>query len=1090
MTEVIRIQARRFKMPRQVKVVWLALGLLLLPGLVLAGITGKITGRVLDATDGSGLPDVNVILWQNGKQTEIGAATNKFGQYMITPVPVGTYDVEFSFIGYGTVIRQGVRVTADQVVSLPDVKLQPGITTEVVVIRGDRIFNEDPTLNPMGNYSGEKIGQQAGRSTITDVIRNFQGAVETSSGLSGGIHIQGGRTGELAYVVDGINANDPVTGQSGVYVDRTAIKEVSIITGNFNAEYGNAMSGVVNIVTREGASEFNGGIEYETNAHLRLSADPLKYPNSNMWYNKAAATLGGPFWFQKRDPETNEAIGLTPPSFFISGNILENEDRLLHNDQHRKSGTLKLSWRPGGPQSPKFILSGNYANTWYHNYIHGYSKGIWLEYGGPRITTDNYQLNLKVTHTVDTAGKFTYDINVGTFNTHTKIAYQDGADFHDFRMIGRSQMDWVGWAYNQGRWVKDTVGDSIFVRLYNADSMKFRIPDSTLAYTTDDGQDVYFNLIEHYRDLITDQDGNVDTASAVWYYYNEYVAQNGYYIEGDNSFSWLNWEKELEALNNRWYEVNEWRPTVDPATNDTVGVYYHKFDFERYKAMYLEWKNWRPYVDPVTGDSVTNNPWEDSLESSGNMYLVRYNSDPLFRRFSYYFLPYWSERNTTKYIADFALNWNPNDNHWFKFGVNGNYHFLDYDNIQFVNENPYADFYHKEPIIAAAYVQDRISYEDLILHAGVRFDYFDPRSLYNPKPDSVDAEPEMAKSKFQVSPRVSVSFAVSEKSTMYASYGHFFQPVELQELYQNLEADLTTGVPLLGNPNLPPLKTVYYQAGFRRALGKNMLLEIKGYYKDQENLLATRQINTIYKGQLASYTIFVLEDFAKIKGFDIGFASEAEKFLSGQITYSFMDAKGTGSSGREFYYRYRGGQNAPKREYPLEFDVTHTVRVNGNFYLPPDTSIAFLKKIMWLTNLNLNVQFNLSSGAPYWGTDGRGNIIPLGVQRMPATKTVDVKLEKIFAIGRKLGIGVYVDVRNVFDWRNVANVYSNTGSPTDNGGRPVFEPALYRDYAQNGFYSDYENWQADVADWEHYVAQNPGNFQSPRQILFGLRMNF
>jgi len=623
--------------------------------------------------------------------------------------------------------------------------------------------------------------------------------------------------------------------------------------------------------------------------------------------------------------------------------------------------------------------------------------------------------------------------------------------------------------------------------------MKFNFSaDSTFPVVEDDDT-TWVNVLDRYRNVTSDPD------SCVWFYYNEFVDNNGYYIEGDNAFNWFNREKQLKALNDRWYEVNEWRPSVDE-NGDTVGVYYHLFDLERYKEMYDSFIHWLPPED----DPEADNPWEDSLESSGNMYLCRYNRDPMFRRFAYYFVPYWAERNTTKYIADVSVEWTT-PVHWLKFGANGNYHLLDYEMIQFVNENPYHDSYHKEPIIAAAYVQDRIEYEDLLLNVGLRFDYFDPASDHLIRPDSIDAGKEPAKPKFQFSPRFSISFAVSDKAVMYASYGHFFQPVDLQSLYENLEADITVGVPLLGNPDLPPKKTIFYQAGYDYALTKNLALKVKAYYKDQENLLATRQVTTIYKQKLATYTIYVLEDFAKIKGFDVGFTMLPVKFLSSEVVYSYMDAKGTGSSGREFYYHYRGtGFEPPKHEYPLEFDITHSIKTNFNIYVPADLEWrpAFLGVL--LARTNLNVQFNFASGRPYFASDSRGNLIPLGTRRMPPTKTLDAKLDKKIPLGKvkKAGEGeaerqkrlvwlnVYVDVRNLFDWRNVRSVYSTTGLPDDPGDAPVYEESNYRNYEDNGFASAYDNYLADLADWQHYYAQNPGNFDSPRTLRFGLRVSF
>ncbi len=1065
-------------MKSNVRSVWLGLCLLVIPGLLMAGITGKVAGRVTDDASRQPLPGVNVII----QGTDIGTATEADGSFSLANVPVGTYKVEFSMLGYQTVVVSGVSVTADKVTSV-NAKLKLGsieMPIQYVTAQKDAI-TKDPNVGKI--TSGNQIRTTAGISNYNDVVALAAGATTTGSGNSGGLHIQGGRTNEMVYVVDGINANDPVTGQSGVYIDNTAIQEMTINTGSFNAEYGDAMSGVVNIVTREGADRFKAGVEYETDAHLRLSDNPVQYPNPDMWHNKVSLSVSGPFWGLGASDSTRSRIN--SPSFYISGNLLEHEDRLVFSDQHRKNGTLKLTWRPvtGGP---KFTLSGNYSDQWYHAYVHGMSKGIWLDEFGPRVKNTNYQLNLKVNGSIGgkdssrtkSSQSLAYTVNVGTFNTQRKVSYMDGANYNDFRMVGRQLIPWVGWAYNY-TWYEsnpDVPGDSMLNRIYNPDSMNFHLPDSIFAYVNGSGDSVFINIMDRYNKVTSDPD------SAVWLYYNEFISQNGYFYPGDNNFNWFSWEEQLEAYNERWYSINEWRPTID-ATGDTVGVHYHLFDFERYQKYYDLWKNWK---DPLNPDA--KNPYDDSLETSGNMYYVRYNSDPLFNRFSYYFVPYWESRSTTKYIADASIDWAPNKQHWARFGVVGNYHMLDYSSIQFVNENPYSDNYHKEPIIAAAYAQDKFELEDLLLNFGLRFDYFDPASEYYIDPENVDLGTAKAPAKYQLSPRLSLSFSVSEKASMYASYGHFFQPVELGELYQNLNGDLSTGVPLLGNPNLPPLKTIFYQAGFTQALSQTFSLDLKAYYKDQENLLATRQVNTIYKGKLASYTIYSIEDFAKIKGVDLTVnGGTLNNVLAGTVTYSYMDAKGTGSSGREFYYRYRGtALNQPKHEYPLEFDVTHSVKAGLNLSSPQDMESKILK------NMNLNVQFNYASGPPYWASDSRGNPLPLGSKRQPGTKTVNAKLERLFFLTKdqKLSMSVYIDVQNVFNWVNANQVYSTTGKPDDPGGSPTYQANNYRNYALYGFNSEVEYWQADVADWKKFYSENPNMFGDPRIINFGLRFNF
>jgi len=124
-------------------------------------------------------------------------------------------------------------------------------------------------------------------------------------------------------------------------------------------------------------------------------------------------------------------------------------------------------------------------------------------------------------------------------------------------------------------------------------------------------------------------------------------------------------------------------------------------------------------------------------------------------------------------------------------------------------------------------------------------------------------------------------------------------------------------------------------------------------------------------------------------------------------------------------------------------------------------------------------------------------VIPLDTRRTPPTKSVDVKLEKWFGLGkkrdntpRKTRVGFFVDVSNVFDWENVRSVYSNTGLPDDAGNDPVYEPALYRDPGEDGYHLPEQEWREDLADWERYYGQNPGNYMEPRIMRFGLRVTF
>ncbi len=1023
---------------------------LLISGSLYAGITGKIAGRVIDKSTGEPLVGASVIILG----TQLGASTDIDGSYFIINVPVGTYTVEASMIGYNPMRVENVKVSADMTTYI-DFKLEPTtIKMKEVVVKAERPIIQKDVTSSMKRIEARTL-RETPISDYEDVVALQAGAVETSHGLSGGLHIRGGRGGEVVYVVDGINANDPATGLSGVFVDKNAIAEMLVITGGFSAEYGKAMSGIVNIVTKEGGKNYEGSITYETDRPFMFEIGDTKY---GFGHDNISLNFGGPFPVIPR---------LT---FFVSGNLLEHEDRLPHNDRHRKSGTAKITWKPF--TGFKAILSGNYSTQWYHSYSHSRSKGIWLDFT-PRYMRDNYQLNLKIIHSVK--DNLFYTLNIGTFNTHYHLSAQDGKHYTEWKAFGR-RLKWVGYAYSKG-W-------------YDPQNMRFTVPEDTMK-----------EIFERYKGLVSE----TDTATALWYWYYENVEKYGKYDPESKQWIWsgeLSEERakrEVEARNEFCYEVNTWRyfrtdsilgfkydTTWKESTIvriDTTIDYYYKvvydtFDLEKYQRDIKLWQM----------DSIP----DDSIEPSGNMYLIRYENDPIWGRWAYYFWPWWHDRNTRHYTANFKVTWQANKFHEVKTGVEYIKYFLDLTDVQFVNEHPYNDHYHKEPVSAAAFIQDKFEYQDLTLNLGLRFDYFDPNSEFYVDLENLDAGKAKASPKWQLSPRVGISFSVSEKSVLYASYGHFFQPVPLRDLYQNLEADITVGVPLIGNPNLPPEKTIAYEVGYRYAFTPNLAAEITAYYKDVQNLLASRRINTIYKKKLASYTIYTLEDFATVKGIDIGITKRANEYLSGTFVYSYLNAKGTGSSGREFYYRYlRTNIPPPKTVYPLEFDITHSVKANINYYFPMNyMSGTFLGTL--LSDLNLNFQFVFHSGAPYTPTDEKGNLLEPNSRRMPPSYNLDMKITKGFLLGKKMHLRFYLDVRNVLNIRNVRNVYSRTGLPDDPGNRPEWEPSRYERYAEmypDRFPTAWDAYLADLKDWEEYY-NNPANFSDPRTIKLGFEINF
>ncbi|MFQ6673167.1 MAG: carboxypeptidase-like regulatory domain-containing protein, partial [Fidelibacterota bacterium] len=284
-----------------------------------AGVTGKVTGRVMDANTGDPLMGVNVVL----KNTPQGAATDEGGNYIILNVRGGKYTLVATMIGYKTVEVVDVRVLADHT-STVDINMeQTAIEGEEVTITAERpviVRDETATTNTV---LAEEIENMPVNSYL-EVLDNVAGVVENNNGRGDdGIHIRGGRSNEIAYMVDGFFVEDAIYGGMGTDVSRAGISELSVITGAFNAEYGEAMSGVVNILTKEGGPNFGG--------HIRVTTDQLGFyddterPMSDWNTSRYEGSIGGPVLLLPRNFAT----------FFASGDV-SNTETYLGRTKHDK----------------------------------------------------------------------------------------------------------------------------------------------------------------------------------------------------------------------------------------------------------------------------------------------------------------------------------------------------------------------------------------------------------------------------------------------------------------------------------------------------------------------------------------------------------------------------------------------------------------------------------------------------------------------------------------------------------------------------------------------------------------------------------
>jgi outer membrane receptor protein involved in Fe transport len=218
---------------------------------------GRIQGKVVDAKTGEGLPGANVTV----KGTYYGAASDLDGNVRIEKVNPGTYQIEVSLLGYKLVQYTAAKVEAGQTFTFR-AKMEETVLAvgqEVVVIGEKPLFDIEETA------SRRNIGQADIQAAA---VQDVQGIVSLQAGVvltDNEIHIRGGRTHENAYLLDGISVQDPLAGTGfGLQLSPASIQEAEVITGGYNAEYGQATSGIVNITTREGSERYSGSLSYKT----------------------------------------------------------------------------------------------------------------------------------------------------------------------------------------------------------------------------------------------------------------------------------------------------------------------------------------------------------------------------------------------------------------------------------------------------------------------------------------------------------------------------------------------------------------------------------------------------------------------------------------------------------------------------------------------------------------------------------------------------------------------------------------------------------------------------------------------------------
>lgn len=1012
-----------------------------------AAQTGKITGVVTDAESGAPLEGAQVLLQGTGSTSLTGSN----GRYFMVNVPPGTYTLVVRRIGYTSAEVRNVLVQIDItrtidvqlkaagavgvqeiVISTPETPLvEPGVTGSGTNLRADEI-----TALPVTNIQGV-LALQQGFLQIpqnTDIISFTQSRTNPIDPVS----IRGGRAGETLTLIDNIPVNNFVFGGPAFDITNEAIEQVDYERGGFEPQYGNALSGIINIATREGGANLAGAVSYQTSAvgaALGNTQDDLRK------YNLYQGYVSGPV------PGTNRTL-----RFMIAGRNTAGADRVLQFDNDVYNYTNP---RGGANQPHRLDLFPGWRAFGYNN-----------------------------EH--DIMGKLTWYVRPTAKLSFTAIDYGLQRLPFDF--------DWLLTGFN---------------------------PLNAPAVT---------NL----EDSLAVVGGAIGVPTQ-----NQTIVQGS--IEAKRRLYTLKWD---HTISSRWaYKITGGRFHQSRLTcNYFQGVCLgNRFGDYNFSGQF------------VSGGISTSFP-------SGGTDLFYGGEDLL------------------TYTGRIDVTGQATDHHQIQFGAFYEHHDLNYN--EYTNQGVNGVFvvpqvYRAKPWEAALYLQDKIEYDFLTVKLGARFDlgnaggYFfanpqDPTNgttarevcdgsfTYNgvatPKftyTDSTGAkfsgfaacaanrslldsatviaqQDDFAKSarRTQFSPRIGVSFPLSEQSQVFFNFGRYSQNPLYNNVFQNTGIGTIPGptsaggdgvcdssqvipvagvnqcdpiifsdtynVSFLGNPNLLIEKTTAYEIGFATELADNYALQVVAFSKDQFGLSGIRQggvtaqdvpifdVGATYGTTRYNYQVIVNQDFQTVRGFEVGLRRRLFNYWGFNINYSFSNA--TTNAAAPLLHAQQQTQGLPTNLQEVTSGIDQPHRFNASIFFRVGNEEPFGNSILNAIVHNASATFTVqaASGLPYTPTIGfAGNFSNEALQqnsgRGPSTFQVNMGLTKDFNVAN-VRYGVFARVVNLLDTKNCIQVFPTTGQcnagtinqATRQNGNGVGENSPSTFFDRAGYYGERRSINAGV----------------------------
>jgi hypothetical protein len=1041
--------------------------------------TGKVQGLVIDAQTGEAIAGATVRVLGTTRH----GISGDDGYYFINEVGAGLQTIVAEFIGRRAFRIENQRVLAGQTMTLNFELEVAAIELEPLVVEGERnpLVPRDQ-VSSKAIVTGELIDALP-MDNATSIVVLQPGVIDTDEGRT----IRGSRPNEEAVYVDGVITRRYLTGEvEPIELPTNALAEVDVTTGGIGAEYMDAGSGLVNYVTRSGGSTLGGS--------LVLFTDQSAPKEWRTGFNRLEFTFGGPILREQN------------LSFFLAGAA-----------EGRKYQGLNDGWL----DVPLLLNDG--VDVFDATSAAAFGRQV----GDPAVFSLPRSSNA-VSGTDSLRVAFP---NFTAWDNGPTLPYNPS---DEYTFLGR--LDWgiaggasVNISYKRAR---EQSIDLALENVYNPD-----------GYT-----------------------GVLETADV--------LTLGGYFLLTQTAFSAL--ALDVKASYQKYFDQlgliePDWlREHRDPTLGFNFSNIKFLFDHDDYpvskELMYGARSN------AIPGDSMQAYPARFDLAGGqslpGLVQNLRFN--PYGMRFNWPISGYSNtalgftvERN---WVFSGALDWQAG--RYIRLRAGGDLALLHVeDNWLLTYASRAAPAVH-DPKRGGLWATGRLDLGDMVIDAGVRWDYFDPNGEF-PRvpgyvfnvPDSLKADfwqllppgaidrytgepfpagtalvdrlrpledcggaeteadrlnPETGqpvckpnflpgRTKSEWSPRLGVSFPVTVKSTFRLSYSHNVQtpPLGTSDLgvvagqfgyFRNIYDDLAGGRANTFTPfgrDLDMARTVTFEVGYRQLIGEDLVVDLAAYSKTARNAVTIRKVlweNPNNPSNELFISSAVNADYTHIIGVDLTLDKRFGQFADLSTSYSYVDARGTGSdpfTAGAWIYRHTNLSaltNLPPDppDVMLRLDQSRTHNFAGTFALlfPRDfrrgTALGSI-----LSDFGAFVTFRVASGLPYTRerNSATGCIGPgctpnypaeeYNASNMPWEKRLDLRLTKGLPL-RGTRVLLFVDWRNPFNLENTNRIFQETGTAYNDQFRrkqlnqQMTDPLLDGDTDVDGFSIMQESPDNDV----------------------------